>query len=335
MTWYVDVDAASGVSSNVYVFAGDAKTQICSPFDNPAATAWVLGNDYQDANGNYYPNNPTGADAAFNAGNYVNELYVYVEGTSLTFGIFNPNRLGNDGSRGAWITYRDFALTRFDKKEITLDENVAWTPTASPSANVTLKRSFNTNWATFAVPFDIDNETLKAQFGDDVQVSTISADADNLNFSAMQTPAITANEPVIMKVSNTAGTYTFDNVEIKAATPTLTPIEGVQVIGNYSGQITMPASDDATKYYYIASNKLKYTTGTQTLKGFRAYFSVAADSPVKGFFENGYDFEGLPTAIDGLQAEGANATIYNLAGQRVNKAQKGIYIVNGKKVLVK
>ena len=219
--------------------------------------------------------------------------------------------------------------------EIVLDEAVAWTPTASPSANVTLKRSFNSNWATFAVPFDIDNETLKAQFGDDVQVSTISADADNLNFSAMQTPAITANEPVIMKVSNTAGTYTFDNVEIKAATPTLTPIEGVQVIGNYSGQITMPASDDATKYYYIASNKLKYTTGTQTLKGFRAYFSVAADSPVKGFFENGYDFEGLPTAIDGLQAEGANATIYNLAGQRVNKAQKGIYIVNGKKVLVK
>lgn len=219
--------------------------------------------------------------------------------------------------------------------EIVLDETVAWTPTASLSANVTLSRSFNSNWATFVVPFDIDNETLKAQFGEDVQVSTISADADNLNFSAMETPAITANEPVIMKVSNTAGTYTFNNVEIKAATPTLTPIEGVQVIGNYGGQITMPASDDAAKYYYIASNKLKYTTGTQTLKGFRAYFSVAADSPVKGFFENGYDFEGLPTAIDGLQVEGANATIYNLAGQRVNKAQKGIYIVNGKKVLVK
>jgi hypothetical protein len=40
------------------------------------------------------------------------------------------------------------------------------------------------------------------------------------------------------------------------------------------------------------------------------------------------------TAIEGIEAEStANAVVYDLAGRRVQKAQKGLYIVNGKKVI--
>ncbi len=215
-----------------------------------------------------------------------------------------------------------------------LDEDVAYTPVACDGVNVTLKRTFKADtWSTFVVPFDIDNATLKAQFGDDVQVSTISADNSGVTFSPMQTPAITANEPVLIKVSNTANSYTFENVNIVAATPTKELATGVSIVGNYSGSIDIPATTDAN-YYYIASNKLKKSTGTQTIKGFRAYFSVAADAPagIKAFFEGG-DFA---TGISGIDAENvSNGAIYNLAGQRVEKAQKGIFIINGKKVLVK
>ena len=46
-----------------------------------------------------------------------------------------------------------------------------------------------------------------------------------------------------------------------------------------------------------------------------------------------------PDAIEGINADAdkriANAAIYNLAGQKVSKMQKGIYIVGGKKYLVK
>ena len=46
-----------------------------------------------------------------------------------------------------------------------------------------------------------------------------------------------------------------------------------------------------------------------------------------------------PTAIETVKtAEETsleNAVIYNLNGQRVEKAQKGINIVNGKKVIIK
>ena len=40
-------------------------------------------------------------------------------------------------------------------------------------------------------------------------------------------------------------------------------------------------------------------------------------------------------AISSIKAETENAEIFNLAGQRLQKLQKGINIVNGKKVLVR
>ena len=47
-----------------------------------------------------------------------------------------------------------------------------------------------------------------------------------------------------------------------------------------------------------------------------------------------FDFGGTETAIEGIEAESiANAVVYDLAGRRVQKAQKGLYIVNGKKVI--
>jgi hypothetical protein len=41
------------------------------------------------------------------------------------------------------------------------------------------------------------------------------------------------------------------------------------------------------------------------------------------------------TGINGINAADSKAPIYNVAGQRVSKAQKGVYIQNGKKVAVK
>jgi hypothetical protein len=41
------------------------------------------------------------------------------------------------------------------------------------------------------------------------------------------------------------------------------------------------------------------------------------------------------TKINSINANDSNAPVYNLAGQRVSKAQKGVYIQNGKKVAVK
>ncbi|MBR4242277.1 MAG: hypothetical protein IKR98_00030 [Bacteroidaceae bacterium] len=67
----------------------------------------------------------------------------------------------------------------------------------------------------------------------------------------------------------------------------------------------------------------------------RCYLTLPAESPestVKAFYLNFSD----ETAINAVEAtQNENAAIFNLAGQRVSKAQKGLYIVNGKKVIMR
>lgn len=67
------------------------------------------------------------------------------------------------------------------------------------------------------------------------------------------------------------------------------------------------------------------------LPGFKAYLLDEASQGSKGI-EFGGTSTGIAT-VEGAATE--SSAIYNLAGQRVEKAVKGVYIVNGKKVLVK
>ena len=81
-------------------------------------------------------------------------------------------------------------------------------------------------------------------------------------------------------------------------------------------------------FYWGANNG-----GTFTVKAGTAYLAVPAvpnAASVKGFL-----LDGTPTAIEGVEAENNTDVIYNLSGQRVQKAQRGLYIVNGKKLMVK
>ncbi len=57
---------------------------------------------------------------------------------------------------------------------------------------------------------------------------------------------------------------------------------------------------------------------------------IVKTSSVKAFY--GFDADDA-TGISGINVADENAVIYNVAGQRLSKAQKGINIINGKKVL--
>lgn len=86
-----------------------------------------------------------------------------------------------------------------------------------------------------------------------------------------------------------------------------------------AGVYTLAKENDEVGFY-------SYTG--ETVKGFRAYFEKAGDARSFGVIF------GEETGIKNVELNSnANAVIYNLAGQRVNKAEKGIYIINGKKVL--
>ena len=72
----------------------------------------------------------------------------------------------------------------------------------------------------------------------------------------------------------------------------------------------------------------KAGTGTTIAAG-KAYISSSAG--VKAFYFDSDDATGIEETLSNSPFKGEN--IYNLAGQRVSKMQKGINIVNGKKIL--
>lgn len=107
-------------------------------------------------------------------------------------------------------------------------------------------------------------------------------------------------------------------------------------------------TDDPSSYYYglslNASSELSSVgfywmnpTGAAFTNGaHKAYLKLAKSIFSSSMSMSAFPFNGSATGI-GQIATGADTTksVYDLSGRRVNKAIKGIYIVNGKKVLVK
>ena len=144
--------------------------------------------------------------------------------------------------------------------------------------------------------------------------------ADNgeyLTLTEVET-TIPANTGVILEGSE--GTYDFD---ITTGVPAVS-----NALTGSVAAIARPADS------YILSNGTSgvgfYKDGATTIPGFKAYLA-AGGGTVKTFRFN------EETAIEALESakEASGAKIYNLAGQRVTKAKKGIYIVGGRKVVIK
>ena len=155
-----------------------------------------------------------------------------------------------------------------------------------------------------------------------------SESENKIYFNTMETPAITANKPVLLKTSTAGTSYTFDNrvITVKEGGPKVTG-EIFDFIGTYAPG-TIEEGD-----YFISGNLLVQAEGSEnTINGMRAYIKAkSAGARIAGFFIDGVE----TTNIEGVSFETADGRYYNLNGQRVTNPKKGLYIVNGKKVVVK
>ena len=149
-----------------------------------------------------------------------------------------------------------------------------------------------------------------------------SDEGDYLQLTAIDGGIIPANTGVILEGDE--GTHNF-------AITTGGSAAGNELTGTVA-TITKPA----TAYYLSNGDKGLgfYKGGSATnMAGFKAYYDPGAS--VKGFLPFVFgDATGIKSIENGQSAtEGIE--IYNIAGQRVSKLQRGVNIVNGKKVLVK
>ena len=84
--------------------------------------------------------------------------------------------------------------------------------------------------------------------------------------------------------------------------------------------------------------KLKQAPMHNTMPHFSAYMKLDSNNQAKVFSLRFDDDNSSVTGIDNLQTEEetfSNAPYYNLNGMQVNKPTKGVYIHNGKKVIIK
>ena len=237
----------------------------------------------------------------------------------------------HEGNTCNWMGIGYVELYEVPATVITIDEDVDFVA-QSAAATVELKRTIKANtWNTIVLPFQLNADELKAAFGDDVEIAEFSENSENaeaavVNFTTMETPAIAPNKPVLLKTSTAGSEYTFEGRTIAEGEAKVAGAN-VTFVGTYAAVTAVKNGD-----YFIGNDQLWKSSGNSTIKGTRAYIDVPRDNMQVKMFING-----ITTSISEINGAAAaeNGAIFNLAGQRVGKAQKGIFIQNGKKVIVK
>ncbi len=232
-----------------------------------------------------------------------------------------------------------------DGGNCTLDEatdNVEWINNNDGKFfSVTLTRTLDgvSEWNTFAVPFNINSFELTAKGITAKELTNSSYDSSKgeLTLVFATASSIQAGKPYLVKVTNALANPAFNNVKISKA-PNPTTISGViQFIPTMGSTSVTGSKSDIL--FLAAGNKLTHPNkDNPSIKGFRAYFQLLDTSA--GTRTLLMDFgDGETTSIDvrSKKEEVRNGARYDLSGQKMVDGQlmKGIYIVDGKKVIIK
>ena len=283
-------------------------------------SAGVGGGNNRDGSAEYYlmgeDTEPTSKDP--NAKDHNDMTLFYTEGKVL----------------GGFI----LAATEYERlfldKKLELTEAGEYTGFAAGEYDeVTLTRSFPTDqWTTMVVPFSASAEQVQTAFGNGTEIATVNRlTNDELYFTKQN--AITANEPVLIKVAtvNSDNTYTFNNVTVENNATPIQSGNGAQLIGTYALLTGGQSGDLGATDYFIYNNQFYDCTYMGRMKPFRAYITLTtAGAKLTSFsFTDDEDI----TAVNTVCMEPASSTpslVYNVAGQRINNnAAHGLIIRKG------
>lgn len=207
----------------------------------------------------------------------------------------------------------------------------------------------NGNWNTLCLPFDVTIADSPLA-GDGVEAKVFDntsslSDAGVLTLKFSNAPAtIAAGTPFIIKWNNIGSTITdpvFSGVTITSTSPTEVEStdHNVKFVGQYSPfSIT---SNNINEILFISSNnQIGYSRNPRTLKNFRAHFWVQPDaSGSSGARAINVDWgDGEVSGIMTTNLTNDTNSVgawYDLQGRKVTKPTKGLYIVNGRKVVIK
>ena len=221
------------------------------------------------------------------------------------------------------------------------DENSDVNPVISSNSVVKVKYTAQKGWNTIVMPFSLSSSPayMNTIFGEGWTAYAIdSFDEGTLMFKSTTYMATTT--PFLVYAPNaeshpdgvylqnvSAGSYNWSHGNINQEKGDIT----------FKGTFAPIAAPNMEGKYGVTKDGRIAKAGTgASIKAYRAYFELAPESSAKGISLYVIDGGNTPTQIGLVQmAEGADKAVYNLSGQKVQQVRKGIFIVNGKKVVVK
>lgn len=217
-----------------------------------------------------------------------------------------------------------------------------------PLANVTINNlSYKANtYSTICLPFALGKDEVARIFGAGTMVYfsetyRSTEEADTLFFKKSGDAAISNGHAYVIKPTQDVSTITVEKVTIKSDAPYANSFwkdenseseKNINFTGSYS---PVDLSKVSNAYCFDESGML--VEGKNILSGFSCYVSSENElHKLMAYIENQMVVNGIEIMM-GEDAE--NGKIYNLNGQYVgnslNNLKKGVYIRNGKKVMVK
>jgi hypothetical protein len=213
--------------------------------------------------------------------------------------------------------------------------------------NVFLERTIKAdNWNTFCAPFDISDSKLAAVFGEGVKVKQLSSSDYNsttkvLTLTFIDATSIAAGTPYLIKLNGASDVnLTADGKEFADITQNWTA-SNVETDYVHFKPVLVPeelTKDDKSVLFVASGNKLTYPNKTANINAFRAYFKLVNGAETAASSFNMDLGDGETTGIVSVTNTNRtnNTNVYDLQGRKVeNAATKGVYIQNGKKVIIK
>ena len=233
-------------------------------------------------------------------------------------------------------------------KEFSDTENLATSLPTSPLADQTviLDRYLYSGWNTFCVPFALTQTQLEEAYGSGAVAKYLSkvttgTEGVTLHFTPEAEGGIKANKAYLLYLTtDVTKPKTFSGVTLQPAGDCTTTVSAAG--GNYTfkGILAPTALKTDNTQYFLNSTGTSFVlplNDTSKLKATRAYIIVPTPAGPAQSRQYNFDFNGTTTAIDNVTVSGMeDGAWYTISGIRVNRpAAKGVYIHNGRKVIVK
>ena len=261
----------------------------------------------------------TGLYFGLNSSDWTFEAVGSTDISTITFAAVNGGTANvlNINSGGRWLHRTDAYINRCSSN--TCGELHNWTIEEVTSLPVSITAA---GYATFFAPVAVEVEGVTAH--------TVTVDGEYAQLSEALT-VIPANTGVVLKGAK--GTYNF-------AITTAAAFEGENlmagtiaksVVAKNNAECYVLANGDNGVGMYVAKNG--ENTAEFLNAGHKAYLAIPASENSAAYY--GFDWAGT-TGVEDVVVENEVKAIYDLTGRRVEViTAAGIYIVNGKKVLVK